>query len=1064
MKRIILALAIIGLFPLIGLSQYSIPPTTEGWSQHFNTPVVEDADGVTFACPGRRNGNYITSHDVFDFSGKTIKIKWKFDKTGGYQRCRIAIFGTTVHFNIPSYSSLISNEWYYSTLSIGDDKTYSFKTARNNYAGDGGAQVGSTVSGTYADDQWHNITNGVILFYWGDAGADTKLTIGETQVDVYQPKTTVVESLLDMEGGQVPAVLTTVGSWQVKDDGTGNNCLFVDGVHGNSLSISHPTAVAVRMDVKVEYLDAVRIELYTNEQISHAIMDYEYGTTSITPGWQSITIPLPQTTDGDISFRFRTQYYSHARELWIDNMEFLEFTEGPADIRLSANTIRKNSPVDTEVGDLSVWDFNEGDMHTLELVSGEGSTDNSFFRIENGKLILDQLPDYENKTQLSVRIKATDLSMQTLEEVFIVEYGHTPVITSNQELSANENLAAGESIGQVLWSDLNQSETPTFSITAGNDAGIFTIDEAVGEIKLASAVLDFETTESYAITVQVTDELYPELTSSETVLININNVNDNAPQGEDAEVTFDEGIAEGTVLHTWTPTDADGDLNELSFVLSSAPMSITSNGLDVVVDDAALFDYEDASEISVQGYLSDGMHNTLVTLTVNLNNLNDNSPVIASDMVGLFENPINGTVVYTLDYSDPDGNLNPLTFTPTLGHPAFDLVGDDIVVVDGSLLDYEVIQTISLKGTISDGTYSSEGEIAIFLSDLNDNAPTHDPISISVDENSGDNIELFTISPSDPDEMTMYSFWLSGGDADAFGLLDDKIIVENGSLLDFETTESYSLTLTIDDGEHETNVDVYIDVNNLDDDAPSIIAQPLSVEECEGNEISFALEAAGHGTLTYNWLKDGVSLGLPSHADATIEQSDVDVNALYSCEITSEFGSITTDEVGIVINALPVVDLGEDQTITTNQSHMLDAGAGFVDYEWSDNSTEQTLDFSGAAYGTGVHTVEVYVIDENGCDGYDAVDITVMLATNLNEVSSNEIDIYPVPASTELNVDVSKLGAADIKIFNTVGQLVLSVEDAQGIEKIDVSELVKGYYLVKISVNDKFYTKKVLIL
>ena len=64
----------------------------------------------------------------------------------------------------------------------------------------------------------------------------------------------------------------------------------------------------------------------------------------------------------------------------------------------------------------------------------------------------------------------------------------------------------------MTFTDPDAGQAHTFAITAGNTAGAFAIDPSTGQITVAnSAALDFETTPSFSLTVQVTDDGSPAL-------------------------------------------------------------------------------------------------------------------------------------------------------------------------------------------------------------------------------------------------------------------------------------------------------------------------------------------------------------------------------------------------------------------------------------------------------------------------------------------------------------------------------------------------------------------------
>jgi hypothetical protein len=65
---------------------------------------------------------------------------------------------------------------------------------------------------------------------------------------------------------------------------------------------------------------------------------------------------------------------------------------------------------------------------------------------------------------------------------------------------------------------------------------------------------------------------------------------------------------------------------------------------------------------------------------------------------------------------------------------------------------------------------------------------------------------------------------------------------------------------------------------------------------------------------------------------------------------------------------------------------------------------------------------------------------------------SNYFTVYPNPASTTLNLSVKNgIEVSSINIYNTLGQLVLAIPNAQTVSAIDVSRLTAGNYFIKMN-------------
>ena len=155
---------------------------------------------------------------------------------------------------------------------------------------------------------------------------------------------------------------------------------------------------------------------------------------------------------------------------------------------------------------------------------------------------------------------------------------------------------------------------------------------------------------------------------------------------------------------------------------------------------------------------------------------------------------------------------------------------------------------------------------------------------------------------------------------------------------------------------------------NFSDDCASFVLGPTAsfsaspTTVCLGDTISFTDTSAGSPT-SWNWdFGDGNSSTAqnPTHVYATAGTYDVKL------VVSDGSNSDSITKTGyIVVNQLPMVDLGPDLTLSNNI--LLDAGAGFSNYLWSDGSSNQTLSISSP----GLYHVKV--TDSNGCFAKDTV-------------------------------------------------------------------------------------------
>ena len=105
---------------------------------------------------------------------------------------------------------------------------------------------------------------------------------------------------------------------------------------------------------------------------------------------------------------------------------------------------------------------------------------------------------------------------------------HGPVFTSGGSASVAEDIGEDATIYTAVAADAD-GDTVRYSITGGNDAGVFEIDASTGDVSLISGQsLDAEGTSSYTLTITATSQAAGEAAKAETldVTITVDNVNE----------------------------------------------------------------------------------------------------------------------------------------------------------------------------------------------------------------------------------------------------------------------------------------------------------------------------------------------------------------------------------------------------------------------------------------------------------------------------------------------------------------------------------------------------------
>ena len=171
---------------------------------------------------------------------------------------------------------------------------------------------------------------------------------------------------------------------------------------------------------------------------------------------------------------------------------------------------------------------------------------------------------------------------------------------------------------------------------------------------------------------------------------------------------------------------------------------------------------------------------------------------IALSGASVAENAGKDTFIGFLSATDADLNAGDLTFT--LSDDAggrFYVLGNQLLVKSGTLLDYELAQSHSVKVQVKDFEgHFFEQTFTITLTDVAGKPNSLTLNAASVAENAGADTVIGTVTGTDPDGDTL-TYALLDDAGGRFVLKGNQLVVKNGALLDFETARSHTIKLQV---------------------------------------------------------------------------------------------------------------------------------------------------------------------------------------------------------------------------------------------------------------------------
>lgn len=176
---------------------------------------------------------------------------------------------------------------------------------------------------------------------------------------------------------------------------------------------------------------------------------------------------------------------------------------------------------------------------------------------------------------------------------------------------------------------------------------------------------------------------------------------------------------------------------------------------------------------------------------------------------------------------------------------------------------------------------------------------------------------------------------------------------------------------------------------------------------------------------------------------------------IYNMTKTNLFGCTDSAATGKSVTelALPNTDLGNDTTICTTDSLVLDAGAGFASYIWNTSDNTQTITIPANTLASGnTYTYFASVSDVNSCGYTDTILVTASTCVGILELESSGFSIYPNPVENSININLQHpLPGSFVEVYNTLGGLILrKAVSGNNLVELNVKSLSNGIYFISI--------------
>ncbi len=171
---------------------------------------------------------------------------------------------------------------------------------------------------------------------------------------------------------------------------------------------------------------------------------------------------------------------------------------------------------------------------------------------------------------------------------------------------------------------------------------------------------------------------------------------------------------------------------------------------------------------------------------------------------------------------------------------------------------------------------------------------------------------------------------------------------------------------------------------------------------------------------------------------------------LVKLKVSNRLGCSTEASTNIVVYPTPVPQIVTDTNYNPLNQIKLSTDKIFSSYQWFNGAVSRDNLFWASDLGApGKYTVWCKVIDKNGCEGTDSVDIFTDKFTSIKDVVRQQVKVYPNPARNEFYIEVEK--DCEMTLINAEGKTVLEQGLSGGRNAIDIHLLPVGLYIIRVA-------------
>jgi hypothetical protein len=186
------------------------------------------------------------------------------------------------------------------------------------------------------------------------------------------------------------------------------------------------------------------------------------------------------------------------------------------------------------------------------------------------------------------------------------------------------------------------------------------------------------------------------------------------------------------------------------------------------------------------------------------------------------------------------------------------------------------------------------------------------------------------------------------------------------------------------------------------------------------------------------------------------------ISGPYSVTYTGSNGcSSTSPIVDVVVNQLPTVTISSF-TDVCDYAEAFSLIGGLPNGGYYNGIGVSGGVFDPSVAGIGIHSITYQYTDLNGCVNSTQANLSVNDCTDLLEIKTDEVLVYPNPASKTVFVKTKTYDIASINVFDATGRLIARYNGQSKNIEVDISNVAIGIYNLEIQIENKVFRTRLV--